>query len=103
MLAGFAFAGMMQPLPDEPEALRVLFLVSTVSAMGLQLVTVITTTLISMLSPGLALRGPDGSMHAAVDGMVLHRPDGPAVAPITRPTRPSHSPLPASGESNQVE
>jgi hypothetical protein len=34
MLAGFAFAGMMQPLPDEPEVLRVLFLVSTVSALG---------------------------------------------------------------------
>jgi len=108
MLAGFAFAGMMQPLPDEPESLRVLFLVSTVSAFGapatplcgpstarqpaltsqrvvlggpsgsspqpsrhpsrapplpapqrsgLQLVTVVTTTLLSMLSPGLALRG----------------------------------------------
>jgi len=50
--------------------LRVLFLVSTVSALGLQLVTVVTTTLLSMLSPGLALRGPDGSMHTAVDGMV---------------------------------
>jgi len=37
MLAGFAFAGMMQPLPDEPEALRVLFLVSTVSALGEEL------------------------------------------------------------------
>ena len=34
MLAGFAFAGMMQPLPDEPEALRVLFLISTVSTLG---------------------------------------------------------------------
>jgi len=70
MLAGFAFAGLMQPLPPEPEVLRVLFLVSTVSALGLQLVTVVTTTLLSMLAPGLALRGPDGSMHAAVDGMV---------------------------------
>ena len=29
-----------------------------------------STTLLSMLGPGLALRGPDGSMHTAVDGMV---------------------------------
>mmetsp|Transcript_25781 Transcript_25781/g.60183 ORF Transcript_25781/g.60183 Transcript_25781/m.60183 type:complete len:248 (-) Transcript_25781:565-1308(-) len=70
MLAGFAFAGLMQPLPPEPEVLRVLFLMSTVSALGLQLVTVVTTTLLSMLAPGLALRGPDGAMHAAVDGMI---------------------------------
>ena len=49
-----------------------LFLVSTVSALGLQLVTVVTTTLLSMLSPGLALRGPDGSMHTAVAGMMTH-------------------------------
>lgn len=29
------------------------------------------TTLLSMMGPGLALRGPDGSMHPAVDGMVI--------------------------------
>mmetsp|Transcript_10401 Transcript_10401/g.22075 ORF Transcript_10401/g.22075 Transcript_10401/m.22075 type:complete len:250 (+) Transcript_10401:66-815(+) len=70
MLSGFAFAGLMQPLPPEPEVLRVMFLMSTVSGLGLQLVTVITTTLLSMLAPGLALRGPDGAMHQAVDGMI---------------------------------
>ena len=70
MFAGFAFAGLMQPLPPEPESLRVLFLVSTVFALGIQLVTVVTTTLLSMLAPGLALRGSDGAMHTAVDGMV---------------------------------
>ena len=68
--AGFAFAGLMQPLPDEPEALRLLFLISTVTALGLQLTAVISTTLLAMLAPGLALRGPDGSMHRAVDGMM---------------------------------
>ena len=68
--AGFAFAGLMQPLPDEPEALRLLFLVATVAALGLQLSTVVSTTLLSMLAPGLALRGPEGAMHRAVDGML---------------------------------
>ena len=29
------------------------------------------TTLLSMMGPGLALRGPDGSMHPAVEGMVF--------------------------------
>ena len=28
------------------------------------------TTMLTMLGPGKALRGPDGSMHAAVDGML---------------------------------
>ncbi|EOD30018.1 hypothetical protein EMIHUDRAFT_462903 [Emiliania huxleyi CCMP1516] len=77
MLAGFAFAGMMQPLPDQPEAHAPPPPHSfypcgrrPASPPAHRLVTVVTTTLLSMLSPGLALRGPDGSMHTAVDGMV---------------------------------
>jgi hypothetical protein len=31
---------------------------------------VVSTTLLAMLGPGYALRGPDGSMHTAVDAMV---------------------------------
>ena len=70
MFAGFAFAGLTQPLPEEASLLRAMFLVCNVSSLGLQLITMVSTTLLSMLAPGLALRGPDGSMHTAVDGMV---------------------------------
>ena len=114
MFAGFAFAGLTQPLPEETSVLRALFLVCNVSALGadppftaaprtpvctsshfsarralsartrappspcahapgppasgLELIAMVSTTLLSMLAPGLALRGPDGSMHTAVDG-----------------------------------
>lgn len=40
-------------------------------AMGFELIAVLNSTLCSMLGPGLALRGPDGSMHRAVDGLML--------------------------------
>ena len=39
--------------------------------MGFELIAVLNSTLCSMLGPGLALRGPDGSMHRAVDGLML--------------------------------
>mmetsp|Transcript_29183 Transcript_29183/g.89395 ORF Transcript_29183/g.89395 Transcript_29183/m.89395 type:complete len:155 (-) Transcript_29183:322-786(-) len=38
--------------------------------MCFELIAVLNTTLLSMMGPGLALRGPDGSMHPAVDGMM---------------------------------
>lgn len=43
----------------------------TTMAMGFELIAVLNSTLCSMLGPGLALRGPDGSMHRAVDGLML--------------------------------
>lgn len=47
------------------------FLASTTLAMGFGLLTIITSSLCSMLGPGLALRGSEGalSMHKAVDTM----------------------------------
>lgn len=39
------------------------------AAMGAALVTLITTTLLNIYGPGLALRGPEGSLKRAVDGM----------------------------------
>ena len=38
--------------------------------MCVSLEVVLGTTTIAMLGPGLALRGPDGSMHGAVDGIL---------------------------------
>lgn len=32
----------------------------------------VNATLCAILGPGLALRGPDGSMHTAVNGMMTH-------------------------------
>ena len=53
--------------------IRLLYLVCAVSALGLQLIAVVSTTLLSMLGPGLALRGPDGSMARALAGMYAQR------------------------------
>jgi hypothetical protein len=72
LLAGFAYSGLTQvaiPL-DSEYVLKLLYLLVTTTAMSLELLAVMNTTLLSMLGPGLALRGPDGSMHPAVDGMM---------------------------------
>jgi hypothetical protein len=47
------------------------YLATTTLAMGFGLLTIITSSLCSMLGPGLALRGSEGalSMHKAVDTM----------------------------------
>ena len=72
LLAGFAYSGLTQvaiPL-DSEYALKLLYLLVTTTAMCLELIAVMNTTLLAMMGPGLALRGPDGSMHPAVDGMI---------------------------------
>ena len=72
LLAGFAYSGLTQvaiPL-DAEYVLKLLYLLVTTTAMCLELIAVMNCTLLSMMGPGLALRGPDGSMHPAVDGMM---------------------------------
>ena len=72
LLAGFAYSGLTQvaiPL-DAEYVLKLLYLLVTSTAMCLELIAVMNCTLLSMMGPGLALRGPDGSMHPAVDGMM---------------------------------
>jgi hypothetical protein len=72
LLAGFAYSGLTQvavPL-DSQYILKLSYLLVTATAMCLELIAVMNTTLLSMMGPGLALRGPDGSMHPAVDGMM---------------------------------
>ena len=78
LLAGFAYAALMPGISlgdatgvaAHSYVVRLLYLICAISALGFQLITVVSATLLSMLGPGLALRGPDGSMHTAVDGMV---------------------------------
>jgi len=73
LLSGFAYNGIIQvDIPEEShDLLKALYLCVTTMAMGFELIAVLNSTLCSMLGPGLALRGPDGSMHRAVDGLML--------------------------------
>jgi len=72
LLSGFAYSGLTQvAIPVDAEyVLKLLYLLVTTTAMCLELIAVMNCTLLSMMGPGLALRGPDGSMHPAVDGMM---------------------------------
>ena len=74
LLAGFAWYGLTEvPFDSNASALtQTLYLVVTTLIMGLELLTVVNATLCAILGPGLALRGPDGSMHNAVQGMMTH-------------------------------
>lgn len=73
LLSGFAYAGIIQvDIPDTAnELLKSCYLCVTTAAMGFELIAVLNSTLCSMMGPGLALRGPDGSMHRAVDGLMM--------------------------------
>jgi len=74
LLAGFAWYGLTEvPFDDNADVYtQTLYLVVTTLIMGLELLTVVNATLCAILGPGLALRGPDGSMHDAVQGMMIH-------------------------------
>jgi hypothetical protein len=65
-----AYTPLMQHQADAMT--QTLYLVVTTLIMGLELLTVVNATLCAILGPGLALRGPDGSMHTAVNGMMTH-------------------------------
>ena len=49
---------------------QVLYCLGITVVLGFSLRVVLGTTMLTMLGPGKALRGPDGSMHSAVDGML---------------------------------
>jgi len=74
LLAGFAWYGLTEvPFDEQADAvIQTMYLVVTTLIMGLELLTVVNATLCAILGPGLALRGPDGSMHTAVHGMMTH-------------------------------
>ena len=70
LLAGFAYAALQTSIEKEPYLIHLVYLLCSVASLGFQLLAVVSTTLLAMLGPGLALRGTDGSMHNAVDSMV---------------------------------
>mmetsp|Transcript_21833 Transcript_21833/g.51743 ORF Transcript_21833/g.51743 Transcript_21833/m.51743 type:complete len:188 (-) Transcript_21833:81-644(-) len=73
VLAGFAYNGIIQvDIPDGAnDWLRGAWLVTSCCAMGFEMICLVSTSFCVMFGPGLALRGPDGSMHLAVDGLML--------------------------------
>ena len=75
LLAGFAYGGCCLAsyfFPEESSgALRAAYLVVTTCAMDLNVAALLASTICTMLGPGLALRGPDGSVEQAVEGLAL--------------------------------
>ena len=94
LLSGFAYNGIIQvDIPEESsDVLKALYLCVTTAAMGFELIAVLNSTLCSMLGPGLALRGPDGSMHRAVDGLMLEWAARPPPPPLLPPCAPYPTP-----------
>ena len=74
LMAGIAYSALiytkMSYFQYSPVAQQFLYITGLVVCMCLSLRNVLGTTMLTMLGPGKALRGPDGSMHSAVDGML---------------------------------
>lgn len=75
LMAGIAYSATiytkMEYFHDSSWLIQTFYTLFLTVCMSLSLSTVMSTTAISMLGPGLALRGPDGSMHSAVDGILI--------------------------------
>lgn len=79
LVAGFAFSGIRyHQFAEQQEGWYLtstetfeesVFLFLLTVAMGAGLQTVLLSTLVALFGPHQALRGPDGSLHAAVNGM----------------------------------
>jgi len=75
VLAGFAmtaFAELNVPA-DSPIMLKTVYYLCTVVSLCAELNVVAHTTFVNVFGCSLALRGPDGSMQYAVDGMLMER------------------------------
>jgi hypothetical protein len=72
--ASFAWWGLTEPPFNElgNDVVQTTYLAITAAIMVLELLATVNATLCSILGPALAIRGPDGAMHQAVDGMVTH-------------------------------
>jgi hypothetical protein len=75
VFAGFALQGACLSSyffpPDSSEGMRMAYLVTTTIAMDLNVAALFAATSCAALGPGLALRGPNGSMDRAVEGLAL--------------------------------
>mmetsp|Transcript_5015 Transcript_5015/g.15811 ORF Transcript_5015/g.15811 Transcript_5015/m.15811 type:complete len:177 (-) Transcript_5015:230-760(-) len=76
IMAGAAFMGLLYTgkkayFENANVLAQGLYVFGLTSTLCLGLELVMATTAITMLGPGLALRGPDGSMNSAVDGILV--------------------------------
>lgn len=71
LLAGFAYTALVQvTVPDDAHPItEITFYLSVIGAMVAEVAAVVKVTLVALCAPNLALRGPPGSMHTAVDAM----------------------------------
>lgn len=72
LLAGFAFAQLRTPMPEDhppPFMLQLWYMFLTCAAIGLELSVIVLSAFLSVWAPSLALRGKKGSadIHKAVD------------------------------------
>ena len=83
LLAGFAYSGLTQvAFPYEaPYLIKLLYMLTTTTAMGFELIAVMNTTLLSMVGPGLALRGHVRHGQSCPGSQVAH--------PATRRSKPA--------------
>ena len=76
LVAGFTIGALQNRLPNDAHyALSLLFHCAFPLTVMHSLFCVCNSTFVSMFGPGLALRGRDGSMHRAVEGMMQERTD----------------------------
>lgn len=74
-MAGLAYSSLLYATKrayyhDANSFIQTLYVMGSVASMYLALRAMTGTTMIAMFAPGKALRGPDGSMHETVDGML---------------------------------
>lgn len=74
LFGSFAWWGLTEPPFDElgDDRVQAAYLGITALNMALQLIATVNSTLCAILGPALAIRGPDGAMHVAVEGMLIH-------------------------------
>jgi hypothetical protein len=73
LIAGFSFGALASTSDAGGSFIAAFFYVCTTLSFGFNLLVVINCTFVTMWGPGMALRGPDGSMQKAVEGMQAQR------------------------------
>lgn len=70
LIAAFSYAGITVDLRQSHGALKAIYMSLVTCAMGFAFTSLINSMMASMLGPGYALRGPEGSYHHATESMM---------------------------------
>lgn len=70
LIAAFSYSGITVDLQDSHGVLKAIYMSLVTSAMGFAFTSLINSMMASMLGPGYALRGPEGSYHHATESMM---------------------------------